>query len=444
MLSDSRCASVPPIVNLRLPLTPVATLLALLRGLCLLVALVAVGVALPSAGAALDLPSMRSDGAPAFDADVAVAVDPDGTPGLAVSVTLAYPDLQWLKTPDGFAARFEVLAVFEPVKGNTQYGDTWQRQLRLSTFDQTTVRASTILERRTFRVPPGRYRLRVRLRDLNSEMESRVGEALEVPDYSKVPLALAELELGTLGAGGLFQPNPARLYGYDSDHLAARVGIIDRRAGNWPRSYSLRYRVLDETGQEVVHGDRTVGLERTGGTVLVRPDSAGWFVGKYTLSLELDDGRSHWRNERTFEVEESGPPRGQDYRRMLEPIAYIAEGKELDELSHATDATQAAAWEAFWKRRDPTPDTARNEALIEFLRRVRYSDQHFQHFGPGWRSDMGRIYIKFGPPDQIESRVATIQSPPVEIWIYNRPARQFVFTDRQGFGRYEMIGPGGE
>ena len=139
------------------------------------------------------------------------------------------------------------------------------------------------------------------------------------------------------------------------------------------------------------------------------------------------------------DLEESGPPRGQDYRRMLEPIGYIAEPRELDELSHATDTTQTAVWEAFWQHRDPTPDTARNEALIEFLRRVRYSDQHFQHFGPGWRSDMGRIYIKYGPPEQTESHQANSTTPQLEVWYYSNPYRRFVFGDRDGFGRYVLM-----
>jgi GWxTD domain-containing protein len=300
------------------------------------------------------------------------------------------------------------------------------------------------MERRTFRVPPGRYRLRVRVRDLNSGEMSTVSEPLEVPDYSRVPLALADLELGVMGADGRFVPAPARQFGYDSGRLAGRVAIVDRRDGAWPRTYALRYRILDESGQELARGERSVTLARAGEPAIVRPDSAAWFVGTYTFGLELESGRAHWRTERTFEVEESGPPRGQEFRRMLEPLAFIAAPGEIDELGHAAESQQVAAWEAFWKRRDPTPDTPRNEALLEFLRRVRYADQHFQHFGPGWRSDMGRIYIKFGPPDQIETRPATLQSPPVEVWYYTHPLRQFVFADREGFGRYVLVGPGAE
>jgi hypothetical protein len=81
---------------------------------------------------------------------------------------------------------------------------------------------------------------------------------------------------------------------------------------------------------------------------------------------------------------------------------------------------------------------------IEFFRRVRYSERHFQGFGPGWRSDMGRIYIKLGPPDQIESRPASMTSPAVEIWYYNQPYRRLIFGDREGFGRYTLLNPTAE
>jgi len=105
---------------------------------------------------------------------------------------------------------------------------------------------------------------------------------------------------------------------------------------------------------------------------------------------------------------------------------------------------QAALWDTFWKRRDPTPDTPRNEFQIEFFRRMRYAEQHFLGFGPGWRSDMGRTYIRFGPADQIEQRQATSGQPGLEIWYYNQPYRRLVFADREGFGRYTLLNPQGD
>jgi GWxTD domain-containing protein len=59
--------------------------------------------------------------------------------------------------------------------------------------------------------------------------------------------------------------------------------------------------------------------------------------------------------------------------------------------------------EAFWQRRDPTPDTEENEYKEEHYRRIAYSNEHFAAGVPGWKTDRGRIYIMYGAPDEIDS-----------------------------------------
>jgi GWxTD domain-containing protein len=59
--------------------------------------------------------------------------------------------------------------------------------------------------------------------------------------------------------------------------------------------------------------------------------------------------------------------------------------------------------EAFWQRRDPTPDTEENEFKEEHYRRIAYANEHFAAGVPGWKTDRGRIYIVYGKPDEIDS-----------------------------------------
>jgi GWxTD domain-containing protein len=59
--------------------------------------------------------------------------------------------------------------------------------------------------------------------------------------------------------------------------------------------------------------------------------------------------------------------------------------------------------EAFWQRRDPTPDTIENEFKEEHYRRMAYANEHFAAGIPGWKTDRGRIYIMYGPADEVES-----------------------------------------
>jgi len=93
------------------------------------------------------------------------------------------------------------------------------------------------------------------------------------------------------------------------------------------------------------------------------------------------------------------------YKRWLdEDVVYIItdeERKAFRQLSNDEERDQFI--EAFWQRRDPTPDTEENEFREEHYRRIEYANEHFAAGVPGWRTDRGRIYIMYGPADEIES-----------------------------------------
>lgn len=79
--------------------------------------------------------------------------------------------------------------------------------------------------------------------------------------------------------------------------------------------------------------------------------------------------------------------------------------------------------EAFWDRRDPTPDTIENEFKEEHYRRILYANDQFGEDYPGWMTDRGRIYIAYGPPDEQEMHATELDSsgtsqPPSETWRY--------------------------
>ena len=392
----------------------------------------------PSRGAALDIPPLRADRPPYFSSEVAISVDAEGRPEITVAVTLPYGELQWVKLERGYGAGAEFKVVFEPRGRSQNYGDTWVRRIAVPSFETTRSPNAVLHERRTFAPRPGTYDLRVSVEDLGSLEESFASQRVVVPDHSRVPVGFADLELGTADSSGRFTTLVTRRLGLNVAQLAARAVLFDRRPGDWPRRYSFRHKIRDEHGEELTSGVQEVTLTHSAEPVVIRPARTELFLGSYVFEVELVEGQSRWRVERSFEVEESGPPRGKEFERMLEPLAYIADAAEIEELRSLAPEQQARGWEEFWRRRDPTPETPRNEAMLEFFRRVHYAEEHFQGYGPGWRSDMGRIYIKYGPPDQIETRPATPQSPPFEIWYYNRPYRRLVFEDREGFGRYVL------
>src|SRR5215469_10521772 len=93
------------------------------------------------------------------------------------------------------------------------------------------------------------------------------------------------------------------------------------------------------------------------------------------------------------------------YQKWLnEDVVYIITPEERDAFKQlSNDEERDNFIEAFWQRRDPTPDTEENEYKEEHYRRIAYANEHFAAGVPGWRTDRGRMYIVFGPPDEIES-----------------------------------------
>ena len=414
---------------------------------------IACGIALlawiPSIARPVEIPPLRPAWPPDFTADLVVSLDENGRPAIAVSVAVAYNNLQWIRLasphPSGrHAAGIEIAVSFVPRSPGSVRGDVWERRLVVASFQATRAARAFLIERRSFDLPPGRYRAIVRVRDLNAEIESSAEQVIAIPDYSKVPVGFADLELGVVDSSGSFRPKETRSYGVDVHWLAARARLFDRREGAWPREYRFGYRIVDDVGAEMIEGDTHVTMKRSAEPVIIRPTQSDLFVGRYAFEVALTEGKSRWRVDRTFDVEESGPPRGPALERLLEPLSYISRPEEIRGIREADSTRQLARWEEFWARRDPTPDTPRNEALIEFIRRVRHAERHFQGYGPGWRSDMGRIYIRYGPPDQVENRAAGSDTPQLEIWYYHNPVRTFVFGDREGFGRYTLMSPLGE
>jgi GWxTD domain-containing protein len=105
-------------------------------------------------------------------------------------------------------------------------------------------------------------------------------------------------------------------------------------------------------------------------------------------------------NEKRFKQEVSGA-----YKKWLdEDVRWIITDEERSAFKQlSNDEERDQFIEAFWQRRDPTPDTIENEFKEEHYRRIAYANEHFAAGIPGWKSDRGRMYIMYGPADEIES-----------------------------------------
>ena len=142
---------------------------------------------------------------------------------------------------------------------------------------------------------------------------------------------------------------------------------------------------------------------------------------------------------------------------LNEDVAYIITDSERNAFKKlATDEEREQFIEAFWRRRDPDPDTDENEYKEEYYERIAYANEHFASGIPGWKTDRGRIYIMFGKADEVESHPAggayerpsyhgggSTTTYPFEIWFYRYiegvgSGVEIEFVDPTGTGEYRI------
>jgi GWxTD domain-containing protein len=146
-----------------------------------------------------------------------------------------------------------------------------------------------------------------------------------------------------------------------------------------------------------------------------------------TVAKPLSDKQKK-KNEEKLKKELETP-----YKRWLnEEVLYIISDEERKAFGRLqTDEERQEFIEQFWLRRDPTPDTEENEYREEHYRRIAYTNEQFASGWPGWKTDRGMIYIKYGPPDEreehptggtydrpIEEGGGTTTTYPFEKWRY--------------------------
>ncbi len=138
--------------------------------------------------------------------------------------------------------------------------------------------------------------------------------------------------------------------------------------------------------------------------------------------------KERYKQENELRQELKGP-----YKIWLnQDVVYIITDQERKAfLSLSNDEERDAFIQAFWRRRNPDPDSPENTAREEHYRRIAYANEHFAAGEPGWKTDRGRIYIEWGAPDSIDSHPSgglydrpmdegggTTTTFPFEVWHY--------------------------
>jgi GWxTD domain-containing protein len=312
----------------------------------------------------------------------------------------------------GGIADLDVAATWTDRKGHPLAGDDWSYRRIPGSLTSEENEGRSLQRRYLFHLPAGDARVKVRVAVPGTRLSG-------------------ETEL---------LPHPSRTYGDDVPVVCVYALAADSLAGRPDTTYALRWEIRDGGGRTV--RDSTLAFPRRAGRgdIVLRPGIAGLTMGTYRMTVDVSVGSSRVRREGTFRIDESRISVLRDPQMVRTVLGYVATNDEMIALENAPDDSLESIWTRFWARRDPRPESSANEALIEFMQRVEVATRNFGVLEPGWQSDMGRIYIKYGPPEQVDRTVSDVNGTPTEIWTYYGRNATFVFQDQDGFGRYRLVG----
>ncbi len=404
---------------------------------------------------AQDLP-LTSTGNLRFFVDLSAFRGPEGYTRQEVALLLDASQLQLREQAGESVGKISLVAVVLDTLDNRVAHRTWVQQVAVPELDVGI--GAPFKDAVFFDLKPGAYRLIVQIKDIHAEESGRCTVPLQIPDYERrAGLVFSDLQLASHVArsgevhrfvkqGWKVVPNITRNY-VIGEPLQIYFEVYNLSSSG--ESFIMGYRLIDAEGMVV----RTYPAKRflKPGESCVRAevlDTEGLREGTYDLQVEAFDGssRQYFQTRRPIFLISKDLPEGltqvqRDLIGYYADIRYIA-----DEKTRRTyDALESwparlAFLKVFWKQLDDVLDTPTNERLLQHLMRMHYVETHFGAGVRGSDTDRGRVYIQYGPPDDIDYRTSAAGQKPSEVWFYETARRyEFVFRDRRGTGVYELV-----
>lgn len=323
---------------------------------------------------------------------------------------------------------------------------------------------------------PNKYKMRLTAVDGISKRSGIATFELNVKSYDSGNLDVSDLELAynivpspsdtvvspLVKSGRVVVPNPTRYISNDDSLLyfyAEVYNLVLREGGS--DEFEVKATVLDSYGYEL--REFPVTKNKKPGTTAVITQGLpikGLPGGNYQLNVRVEDlttGRKvvsskgftliyafnqlspTMVNPDSFTVE--------DAKLMEQVIRYITTKEEKETYAGLTLEGKKAWLTAFWDRKNPNPGHPINTYKNEIFRRFLYANYYYSNSvvkrTDGWSSDRGRVYIQYGPPDQVDLHPSISSGKPYERWLYFRLPGQsggnyFIFVDETGYGNYQL------
>ena len=385
----------------------------------------------------LDLPKFS------FDALVFAGNDTTGS-RLDVYVQVPYQTLQFVQVNNSYDAAYEETVSILDKDNNLVAEKLSTEKVQQLTFPETSDPSRYSLTQRFFTVAPGRYTVVVQVRDEDTRKSQVSKRDIEVRSMRGSDLAISDMMLVSRlrleGNKKTLLPNVSGNVADLPEGFYLFCEVYNRTSSD---TLHFTYKVNNAKNEEKLHESFSQEAVQGRNQVFVRINSANLPMGRYSVSLHATtrgNVPAEASSSRSFVVQWSGMPLViDDLNAAVDQLSYTAESGELDYIRKAPSAEEKKKrFYEFWKKRDPSPNSERNEAMEQYYGRVAFANKNFSHYTDGWRSDRGMVFIMFGPPSNVDRHPFDSDAKPFEVWYYNDLNYRFLFVDETGFGDYRL------
>ncbi len=360
--------------------------------------------------------------------------------------------LSFLKQKDKYRASYEMHLIVFDSHNRQVTASSIEENYDVASYLETSSQSSFLINQLETRLLSGQYKLEFTLNDLNSTQRWSKKMDLQVPELIREKTTLSSVEFARSISDTLVNPK------FEKNGKEV-IPSVDRAFGDPDSKIHLYYEIyknetekekyiLEYQAQEIMSRKKVLNIQDT----LEAEDKVhrifkSWDIdkfpeGEYVFNLKLlsPDGKVLDSKEEKFYIRKSVLSLLKtDYQKAIEQLRYIASTEEMDKLKEAKEEERLQAWIDFWRSKDPTPQTMENELEEEYYRRIAYANANFGIFKrEGWITDMGRIYIIYGHPDEVERHPFERETKPYQIWYYYQRNIQIIFVDQSGYGEYEI------
>ena len=368
---------------------------------------------------------------------------------LLVYGLIPYQSLQFLKNDDRFIAGYETSISIRDDNGNQLDRKTFQSEVNVENYINTVNRSSREIVMAEFLVKDGKY--------------SVVGELID-QDTRTRGVVKKEVDLnGLLNELCIYPPfiigEYPGMWGFDENEIPVTTRDINHKIKEFPLFLSgkvypgdFSISIIAKNANDEVFWEEELELSSNNQTfseriiIDTKPEENLTMNVSVTLVQQKRSGEDVYTIDDAKEINLRIRKPGLSFyinnvNEALDQMRYIVTDEEYKLLKKTKRKEREKLFYQFWDDRDPTPGTITNELMDQYYYRVRYTNEKFAAFQPGWKTDMGMIYILFGPPDDMQRSFGQNTRNTYEIWYYYSINRNFSFYDENGFGDFKLTTP---